>query len=180
MYNESTGQLTGFKLIEATWADGSPLCTTFIHSRIVKTEYSDVLEREPFKPPSTLIGIPMALPTDISLWTGKFSCQWTIFDMILELNNDQGRRLSGKFSYRKSDMSDSAVSFFLTGTHNPNTGRLSMGPDGWANIISPEEWRQMYFIDGHHLSSPRRLSVRIITGNGPCVDGEIVILRPLQ
>ncbi len=180
VYDGKTGQLTGTSLIGATWADGSPVCKTYRQSRISPTKYTDIPGEEPFRLPPTLTGIPISLPSGVTHWTGEFACLGTTFTLTLELHHGEGGLLSGKFSYRESDTESSEATFLIRGTHNPDTGRLSMGPDGWGNSIPADGWRQMYFIDGHHLSSPFRLSVRIITGNGTCTDGEIVVLRPVQ
>jgi hypothetical protein len=37
----------------------------------------------------------------------------------------------------------------------------------------------MYYVDGHHLLSPDRLQVRIITDSGPCSGDEVFTLMPL-
>ena len=66
----------------------------------------------------------------------------------------------------------------MIGTHNPDTGRFSLGPNGWETDI--QTGRQMFFVDGHHLRDPNRLSIRIITGSGNSSDEEIVVRTRLR
>jgi ankyrin repeat protein len=178
VYDSNTGRLSGTVPIGATWTDGSPLCTTFKHSRIARSQSTDILEREPFKPPMTLTGSPIALLNGTSQWSGTFTFHGIRFALTLELHHTEGGRLAGTFYFRKSGQDGTEASFLMAGTHNPDTGRFSLGPKGW--VTNTQTGRQMFFVDGHHLRDPNRLSIRIIAGSGNSSDEEIVVLNPLE
>jgi hypothetical protein len=180
LYSSKTGRIEGAVPIGVTWANGEPLCTTFRHSRIARTREMTELEEEAFRPPLTLAGAPMALPEGETRWVGRFLCGGITYDLSLNLLHEEGGRLSGTFHFEDTGQNSLDGSFLVAGTHNPETGRLSLGPRGWIGGLPPKEQQRMYYIDGHHLKSPGRLLVRIITDSGPCVEEGAVTLKPLQ
>ena len=176
VYDPETGRLDGRVLIGATWADGRPLCSTFSHRRIEAPESMRALLDQPARPPSTLIGIPRSLPVSLSRWTGDFQCEGICYGMELTLEHSDGGRLDGTLRLSREDGDRLSAVTQLIGTHNPDSGRLTLGPTAWVGGTPPAGYHRMYHLDGHFHEPPDGLVVRIVSDSGPCADSALVRL----
>ncbi len=176
VYDPVTGHLEGREVVGSTWTDGTPVCTTFEHRRIELPQDARVLLDRPVEPPSTLIGIPCCLPRGRSVWTGNFTCEGTDFGLRLSLDHGEGGVLNGMVTLEDRSRGRGPAAFQLVGTHNPETGRLTLGPTEWIGKKPPKGYRNMYFLDGHSQKAPDGLVMRVITGMGPCILGATVRL----
>jgi hypothetical protein len=174
VYDPATGRLEGQDLLSFAWPDGSPVCKTFSYREI---EIPDValplLEYKPETAP-TLVGVPCAFPLSESVWSGSFACGGTEYELTLTIVHHDTGRLTGTFAFRRKDSTDSVVAFRMVGTHNPATGRLTLGPTSWVGVTPPAGYHDMYYVDGHYHQPPDGLVVRIVAGSGPC-EGEALV-----
>ena len=174
VYEPGTGRLQGRQLVSATWADGSPVCTEFGHRQIAISG-RPLLKRQA-KPPPTLVGTPRSLPSSRTSWHGSFACDGSRYRMQLTIDQRDGGRLAGSLGLTSQNGDGASATVLLVGTHNPGTGRLTLGPTRWANGGPPSRRFPMYFVDGHFHDEPYGLVVRIVTGSGPCEDAALVRL----
>ena len=76
----------------------------------------------------------------VNSWTGTGSYQGTSFDVSLELGNDRGD-LTGVVTL--TDNPDSELGFgsgvyAVTGTHDPQSGRIALAPEEWLEVPDVE------------------------------------------